>query len=111
MGKVKTCPICGKAFECLPHGVNKVCCSPECTSIYRKAADKARRDARRAKLRPKIGPQLLTAKECRRCRTCRYRNRADGSGLITCDYILMTGEPRGCEVSETCERYERSGRA
>lgn len=38
----------------------------------------------------------------RKCKTCRYRARADKGG--GCDYIEIAGHSRGCDV-EDCNRY------
>lgn len=42
-----------------------------------------------------------------KCKTCRYRARADKGG--GCDYIEIAGHSRGCDV-EDCDRYVRGKR-
>lgn len=43
----------------------------------------------------------------RKCKTCRYRVRADKGG--GCDYIEIAGHSRGCDV-EDCDRYVKGKR-
>ena len=41
-----------------------------------------------------------------RCRKCRYY----GMSASTCDYILITGKPRGCPAGKDCIRFEKGSR-
>lgn len=43
----------------------------------------------------------------RKCKTCRYRARADKDG--GCDYIEIAGHSRGCAVAD-CDRYVKGKR-
>ena len=40
-----------------------------------------------------------------KCRTCKYLN-GRGTGRLTCGYLMMTGQRRGCPHDETCNKYE-----
>jgi len=106
----KTCPVCGKPFTVPSLKNARKYCSPECK------AEGHRRQARKRSMmqghaspetwREFAGrPKVMTAADCKRCQTCIYRAKSHGSGLVTCDYLILTGEPRGCDVSETCGRY------
>ena len=108
MAKIKTCAVCGKEFTTQPHGTTRRTCSEECRRKLLSIQGKEKRRERLEKLKGKpYGPRSLTAADCKRCQTCIYRAKSHGSGLVTCDYLILTGEPRGCDVSEHCERYER----
>ena len=39
------------------------------------------------------------------CKTCKYSYCYNENYLVTCDYLLITGNLRGCEVGE-CDKYE-----
>lgn len=111
MAKIKTCAVCGKEFTTAPHGTTRRTCSEECRRKLHSIQGKEKRRQRREKLKGKpYGPEFLTVAECHLCRTCVHLHKAAGLGLRTCDYLLDTGEPRGCDVSEHCERYETRGR-
>ena len=43
------------------------------------------------------------------CRSCKYHGWL-GNHAITCDYILIRKERRGCPVGPSCTRYERGVR-
>ena len=43
----------------------------------------------------------------KKCKSCRYRARADKGG--GCDYIEIAGHSRGCDV-EDCDRYVKGKR-
>ncbi len=43
----------------------------------------------------------------KKCKTCRYRARADNGG--GCDYIEIAGHSRGCDVGD-CDRYVKGKR-
>ena len=106
-GNMKTgnCAICGAKFQIMPHGTNKRYCSDACRRKAHKESAKNRREARK----PPSLTHFLTVAECELCKTCVYLYRTQGAGLRSCDYIIDTGEPRGCDVSEHCKRYERKG--
>lgn len=57
---------------------------------------------------PALTPTPVTEEfvQCKR-KDCFYRS--DGAGLVTCDYILKTGQPRGCSV-EHCDKYKTRGK-
>ena len=42
------------------------------------------------------------------CRSCKYHGVA--SGELTCDYILVMEESRGCPCGPGCIRYEKGER-
>ena len=44
----------------------------------------------------------------KKCKTCKYRGKVT-DGVIGCDYIVITGDPRGCRV-ECCTRYEKGNK-
>lgn len=41
----------------------------------------------------------------KRCRKCVYRASSGNSSLYTCDYIIATGESRGCKV-RNCNKFK-----
>lgn len=106
----RICPVCGKPFEVAATNHRKYC-SRECKLEGNRRAAKVRSmrrgHASPATYRELAGrPSVLTVADCVRCDGCRFRARSHGSGLVTCDFLLLTGEPRGCDVSETCGRFE-----
>lgn len=40
-----------------------------------------------------------------RCWSCKYAGITDS--YLTCDYLLITDETRGCAVDQHCFRYEK----
>lgn len=40
----------------------------------------------------------------KKCRDCIYAS-AIGGDLVVCNYILVTGQRRGCDAGQSCERY------
>ena len=42
--------------------------------------------------------------KCKR-RDCHYKRSVNGSEDYTCDYLIITGRPRGCKVEE-CDKYK-----
>lgn len=114
---IRKCAVCGEIFTIVRDhggGLPKYC-SKECKKAAqrKKAKERALRRGEASEAtwrelagRPK-GP--LTVAECARCRSCEYVSKAH-AGTIMCDYAFRTGEPRGCDVSEHCERYERKTR-
>lgn len=101
--RTKNCAVCGAPFEVIPHGTNKLYCSDACRRKAHKESAKNRRESRK----PPSLTHFLTVTECARCQTCAHMHRSQGTGLRSCDYIIDTGEPRGCDVSEHCARYEK----
>ena len=85
----RKCPVCNKIFLTYEEA-NQVCCSANCYEIYHR--NNMREYARR-KQKPKAEGG------CKKVDTCLY-----GSGGI-CQYILITGRMRDCEVEE-CTRYK-----
>lgn len=45
------------------------------------------------------------------CRSCIYSSTVSETEPVTCDYILVTGNRRGCPAGEGCERYIKGDRA
>ncbi len=45
------------------------------------------------------------------CRSCIYSSTVSETGPVTCDYILVTGNRRGCPAGKGCERYIKGERA
>ena len=39
----------------------------------------------------------------RECNGCKYRGKT-GSGDVTCDFMFLTGKPRGCAAGKGCTR-------
>ena len=39
----------------------------------------------------------------RECNGCQYRGKT-GSGDVTCDFMFLTGVPRGCPAGKGCTR-------
>lgn len=47
---------------------------------------------------------------CKECsKDCKYLSRVR-SGTLTCNYILVNYEPRGCEAGKNCTKYEKGKR-
>lgn len=93
----RTCKICGKKFM----GSNRsYYCSDECRKAAMKkvtvvppAADLKYTDSEE------------TIRDCKH-KDCTYRGNGSGcKGSETCDYLLKTGFPRGCDF-ETCDKYK-----
>ena len=40
-----------------------------------------------------------------RCKNCRYKGEVL-FGELCCDYILITGEKRGCPAGDECDKFE-----
>ncbi len=45
------------------------------------------------------------------CRSCIYSSTVSETEPVTCDYILVTGNRRGCPAGKGCERYIKGARA
>lgn len=45
----------------------------------------------------------------KKCRGCIYGSTISGD-LVVCNYILVTGQRRGCEAGQNCERYIKGAR-
>lgn len=47
------------------------------------------------------------------CRTCVYCNPESGanyvSGVLVCNYLIVTGEVRGCPAGTGCKQYAKRG--
>lgn len=46
-----------------------------------------------------------------KCRSCIYSSTVSETEPVTCDYILVTGNRRGCPPGKDCERYIKGKRA
>lgn len=45
------------------------------------------------------------------CLTCKYRGLIKFNGReLACDYMLITGKPRGCPAGPGCSKRERGAR-
>lgn len=51
-----------------------------------------------------MGRMKKTSKEY--CMECVYGCGHDGGQLLVCDYFLMTGKRRGCEVG-VCDKFKK----
>lgn len=112
--KIRTCAMCGKEFPAVKGGGWRYCskaCRLEANRLAQlrkrvKTGQPVRESTLEALGIRKRGP--LTVAECHLCRSCRWAGKANGgAATVSCDYAFRTGELRGCEVSEHCERYER----
>lgn len=45
----------------------------------------------------------------KKCRGCIYGSTISGD-LVVCNYILVTGQRRGCDAGQNCERYIKGAR-
>lgn len=45
----------------------------------------------------------------KKCRQCKYFVTLDGYEHI-CDYINIEKEPRGCSITEDCDRFRQRGK-
>ena len=109
----KKCAVCGKEFK--PHSSSQLTCSSECSrerrnefmrvynAKYKK--EKVKENATQSEVKPKRSRivELTTANSCPK--DCKYQGWV--GSIPCCDYILITGEPRGCEVGKGCIRYKR----
>ena len=103
----KICAICGREF--VADRKNKKYCSPEC---YRNKQLEDKHVAwlkKKAKLRAdrSSGPKPDGDNEYGHD-DCYYRSSSAVRGFSTCDYIIRTGEPRGCKPS-ACDKYKPKG--
>ena len=122
---MKKCKICGKEFE--PRIKTQVCCSPECSNKNKDNIRKKHKNqeqnvcpncgktfwghygkrycSKQCKMeyhnsrRPKVPPKEEEPTVANTCpKGCQYRSKTTPP---TCDYILITGKPRGGDVT-TC---------
>ena len=107
----KKCAVCGKEFK--PHSSSQLTCSSECSrerrnefmrvyyAKYKK--EKVKENATQSEGKPKRSRivELTTANSCPK--DCKYQGWV--GSIPCCDYILITGEPRGCEVGKKCDKY------
>lgn len=44
-----------------------------------------------------------------KCKTCRYASLDHATHCQTtiCNYLIITGTPRGCPVGEKCDKWEK----
>lgn len=99
---IKNCVVCEKEFEA--YG-NACYCSKECARKHKSEYMKHyMRIHRRNNPMPKKSNEP-TAKLCPE--DCKYISRLHGNTLPVCDYILITGVPRGEEPREGgCSKYQ-----
>ena len=119
----KKCVICGKSF--VPKNKNQICCSPECSAENKKRKKRKYPDGKRCRICGKSfsGSKLYCSNKCTQIANYRIRQlRMFGEtptvanmcpkdctymskhGIESCNYILITGTPRGGDVT-TCNVY------
>lgn len=91
---LKTCRTCGRKFEGGPN--SKYC--PECKPFKPKKVTVIPPPAA-----PEYTEKAETIKDCKH-KDCEYRRSGNDRMNPTCDYLIMTGQPRGCDISE-CDKY------
>jgi len=103
--KEQICIDCGKVFNKSKMAHNLVRC-PECNAKYKekqyekyKEKEKLKRKADGAA--PRGVKDLYT---CKKVKTCQYRGKM--AGIDTCDYMLVTGHRRPCDI-QGCTEYKR----
>lgn len=99
----RTCPICGKVFEPRSPGRKQKYCGEDC----RQEAQRANARKRAKKSNPKRPKQAVyNTPFGSRCThdDCAYK----GKSVKTCDFMLLTGERRGCPADD-CTRYKKRG--
>ena len=98
--KTRICPVCGKSFEAVGR---KKYCSVACRNVEmgRRADPKAKRVKvpSASKLVPvQTDPISVCPKDCK------YLGKS--GSLKMCDYLLITGMPRECDVRPGgCDKY------
>lgn len=100
------CIVCGKTFETKIK--KQIYCSNECAEVIHSKNRKVRYYKEQIKLQEEKAqrpskPHFETVQYDCKHKNCRYRGR--GSGFDTCDYILIEGHSRGCDIS-TCDKYK-----
>ncbi|NLD11691.1 MAG: hypothetical protein GX671_08085 [Clostridiales bacterium] len=91
---LKTCRTCGRKFEGGPN--SKYC--PECKPFKPKKVTVIPPPAA-----PEYTEKAETIKDCKH-KDCEYRRSGNDRMNPTCDYLIMTGQPRGCDLS-VCDKY------
>lgn len=105
----KKCIECGKTF--VPTAYNQVCCSRACQDDRNRKRNKLHNKKHEAKeriLREERRKNEVHEPTCEKdCpKNCYYR--CDRLNFATCDYILITGEPRPCGIGKECTVYVRN---
>ena len=101
----KTCRICGKTFE--SNRVKACYCSFLCHKEGKRQISEEWARTHRKTKKP-VKPIVITDPNAVRCtesvkKKCKYG--AYNAGAWTCDYILKTGQRRGCP-GEACTKYK-----
>lgn len=113
----KVCEICGMVYK-RTGPTQKYCpaCAHEGKLIqtrkhYREIVAPKRKIERQEGQKRKAQPQKIKrfankpVNECKR-NDCKYHPQDSNPNKGTCDYILLTGRPRGCPV-KNCNKYKR----
>ena len=102
---MNTCRICGKEFESVQS--KAVYCCHLCRMEGRRQISAEWAKAHRGKKKP-VKPVVITNPNAVRCteavkKKCKYG--AYNASSWTCDYILKTGQRRGC-LGEACDKFK-----
>ena len=97
----KICSEGGQTFT--PSNAKQLTCSPECAKL-RQRKNQKKWDEIRAKRKKNEKNEPTVEKLCPK--DCFYRSEI--TSLISCDYILITGEPRPCGIGKECTVYVRN---
>lgn len=100
--KTRICPVCGKSFE----GVGRQkYCSVKCRSVEmsRRANPKKKPEKKQAAVNKPVPASADPVSVCPK--DCKYLGKS--GSVKMCDYLLITGMPRECDVRPGgCEKYE-----
>jgi hypothetical protein len=92
------CVMCGKEF--IPSYVRQNTCCEKCRN-ERHLENMRNAHSRKPK---KTVSLVYQGQQCKH-KDCRFRESSKKKGDKTCDYMLITGQPRGCEACN-CNKYE-----
>lgn len=105
-GRKRTCAVCGKEFDAYGR---QIYCSAQCRKkeMTRRASPEPKRKKTPAPSASKLAP--VPEDPVKACpKDCRYLGK--GTCTKTCDYLLITGVPRDCEIRPGgCDKYEKNG--
>ena len=110
----RTCKFCGKTFM---GGPASKFCSDNCREGFKNYGTSLQELKRQDTPLEKVTviPQLhgiennysedeVVSRDCKH-RDCTYRSNNSNVGTVTCDYLINTGQERGCKISE-CDKYK-----
>ncbi len=104
----RTCAVCGKEFYAYGR---QIYCSAQCRKkeMTRRANPEPKRKQKKVKALPAKTLAPVPTDPVRDCpKDCRFLGKE--TCTKTCDYLLITGVPRDCEIRPGgCDKYEKNG--